>query len=199
MDTQEYKLRSKNEKIIHVAQCTLLLILEHGEEGVTFSRVSRFAGVSRSWLYKYLGNTTDQLIDFAVDYFGKLFSDLEGSKIKGTPKDWSNAIVNGIEKMLQNTSEYPWIIPIYFRYRGSSTVLGKRILKIERSYLKITTDELITIFKLDEKKAYLISQILTSFRMGLAHTFLTGNLDNPLNKKSVLNQIKKWLWFFVKQ
>ena len=42
-----------------------------------YASVACSAKVSRSWLYKYIGKSKNDLLEFAVDYFGKIFAELQ--------------------------------------------------------------------------------------------------------------------------
>lgn len=185
--------RSKSEKMIEVAECTLNLVLKFGINELTFSRVSRAAEVSRPWLYKYIGNRREDLIAFAVNTFGKLFTEMESTMFEGNPDDWVESFVEGLDRLLAHTDHFPSIIPLYLRYRGTDTELGKRIDLIESAYFSRNSKELGQTFKIDTRKAHVLSQILTSFQAGLAHAWITGDWRKSIGKNEILRLTRKWL------
>ena len=58
--------KSKEERYADVARVVAGLLLRAGPDAVRVSTVARLAGVSRPWLYKYLGGEPDDLIRYAV-------------------------------------------------------------------------------------------------------------------------------------
>ena len=68
---------SKQEKLEKVAAACLSIVHAQGPRALTLSRVARSAGVSRAWIYKYIGGSHDELIECAAEYFGKIYSRLE--------------------------------------------------------------------------------------------------------------------------
>ncbi|MGE0616121.1 MAG: TetR/AcrR family transcriptional regulator [Bacteriovoracia bacterium] len=193
MKTHAQGALTKSEKMIHVAQCTLSIIQVHGTEGVNHSRLARSAGVSRAWLYKYFGSSREALIEFAIDYFGKLFAEMEHERGLRGAREWVAETKQGLDRMLRDTARYPWLIPIYFRYKGTSSPMGRCIARLEKLYFEKHSRELMSVFKSDREKAYLLSQVLTSFRMGLAQAWQTGGFGTKNDPEQILEYVGQWM------
>lgn len=196
MQTDEQKLGAKSgkeEKMFMVAQATLKILNQHGLSGVSFARVARAAGVSRAWLYKYIGGSDQELVDFTIDTFGTMWGRLDRPDLHGDEMQWQQGIMERFSHFLDSNLKYPWILPIYFRYRGTKTILGDRIVLIEQKYLKRQVGELQKSFQLSPAQARLTADVLLGIRLGLAYQWMSGDLQNAVTKGELVSFLGKSL------
>jgi hypothetical protein len=183
---------TKEEKLIYVAECALSLILTHGIDSLTHSKLARAGKVSRPWLYKYVGRNDADVINFAVDHFGRMFAYLdrptENERVK-----WIKAIVDGTDRMLSKVEAYPWIILLYYRYFGTSNILGERVGYIKGLYLSKVTEEVITSFSYPRAHASFIAETVTNFQLTLAYHWVRAQSRNDVNRKLTLEIMRSWL------
>ncbi len=121
----------KADRYNTVAEAVLKLISLKGLGAVTHTNVSRASGASRPWLYAYLGKTKDSLIEIAAKHLGTIYAGLEREAIVKDPETWLDAQIEDIRDGIQTARRYPWLIPLYFRHRGTQNLLGKVIDDIE--------------------------------------------------------------------
>ena len=121
----------KNEKFSAVSEQTLKTILQFGLNAVTFSRISEGAGVSRGWLYKYVGKRPEDLIRAAALHFGTIAARLGEPTLAQDRESYLNHLVWALERLSVLSTENPWFLPLYHRYKGTPTLLGEVIAQIE--------------------------------------------------------------------
>jgi AcrR family transcriptional regulator len=164
---------NKQDKMSLLAEKTLELVDLHGLEAVTFSRVSQLTNISRPWIYKYIGNKKDDLLEFAINHFGRIFAALEDRATPLNEGDWLSSINLRFEHLMSISDQYPWAISIYMHYRGTSTPLGKRIEQIEAEHRRISFLEMKNSLKLSESDIYNCIDAMRAIRMGLVHHYCT--------------------------
>ncbi len=165
----------KQQKLDRVAKSILSIVARFGFESLTPSRLARATGVSRPWVYKYIGGSKEELSSFAIDHFGKLFTQLDGATKPTSVEFFQDDEIKRTEKTLAFAIENPEIIQIYFRFKGTPTVMGKAIEKIEREYRKHKEFQIQETFKIGKTEAKVYTDILKSFKMSLCHQLISGS------------------------
>lgn len=89
---------------------------------VRVATVARRAGVSRPWIYKYLGSDPDDLVAFAVRTYAEAF----GAPLDG-PLDDRERLRAGTRKGLDDVLLAPWCVVVLFRGRHARNALGAAI------------------------------------------------------------------------
>ena len=179
--------------MVRVAECTLKIIHQHGLDGLTHSRLARASGVSRPWLYAYIGKTKDSLISLAVQHFGHVYAQIDLPPVGFDAKSWVNGQVEGLRNALNQVTSYPWLMPLYFRYRSTETPLGQAIMETEKQYIKKQVTELQNSLKLDVRTARAVAELCTAFKLGLAYRWGATTLRNDITQEHVLILAKSWL------
>jgi AcrR family transcriptional regulator len=184
---------SKDAKFVKLAEELMILIARHGIAGVTTSKLARAANVSRAWIYKYIGKDKADLMKFAVDHFGRMFAELDKPVQGSDPKSWIDAALDHVENLLKLAERYPWFTQLYYRFRGSENVIGERISEIERAYFTKQVKEMSSALGSDAPRGLLVAEILTAFRLGLAHAWTTGNLKKREAVRHLPDILRGWL------
>jgi len=185
-------------KMVRVAESTLKIIHQHGMDGLTHSRLARAAGVSRPWLYAYIGKDKQALIELAVSHFGKVYAQIDAPAVGTDPKTWIDGQTEGLKNALTQVVRYPWIMPIYFRYRATENELGRAIMDAEKLYVKKQMTELQNALKLDSKTARAVAELCTAFKLGLAYRWAVTSLNKDVPEDHVLVLARSWLKRTVK-
>ena len=128
------KERNKLLKQNIVAEKILILLAQQGTQAVTHAKLARAAKVSRPWLYKYIGSSKNDLLEFAVAFFGRIYAELDCSISVRTPKQWVEEQMRGFNQQMDDSTKYPWILAIYFRFSGQRDIVGRAIAVIEKKY-----------------------------------------------------------------
>ena len=183
----------KEEKMMRVAEYTLRLIHQHGLEGLTHSRLARAAGVSRPWIYAYVGKDKSALITLAVNYFGRLFARFDDPPASDTEVGWIRSQIEGLKTALDTAEKYPWLMPIYFRYRATESEIGQSIMNAEKFYVRRQTLELQNALKIDSKNARVVVELTTAFKLGLAYRWASTTLYKDISEAQVLLLAKNWI------
>ncbi len=165
----------KQQKLDRVAKGILSIVVRFGFESLTPSRLARATGVSRPWVYKYIGGSKEDLSSFAVDHFGKLFAQLDGGAKPASVEFFQDDEIQRTLKTLQFAKEHPEIIMLYFRFKGTPSVMGKAIEKIEKEYRKGKEFQIQETFKISKTESKAFTDILKSFKMSLCHQLISGS------------------------
>lgn len=101
---------SKENKAELVANVILRILDMQCMNSITHSRVAQLAKVSRSWLYKYIGNKKSDLVDYAISNFGKQFTNLEKPYRGTNPASFRKAVMIGNIEMFEKSLKMPHLI-----------------------------------------------------------------------------------------
>jgi AcrR family transcriptional regulator len=184
----------KLEKFEAVSLALFHLLATQPLAKITHANVARRAGVSRAWLYKYLGADKDDLIRFAIEHLGRKLTERDSADVIRTKADFVDAIVLGVERMFENTREFPWFVPVYFKYKGTSTTPAKAIHEIEQTYVQRQAATMKRIFKSQTSNQSMIAaEILTTMRMGLAFNWQHGEISKLGSQANFLMSVRHWV------
>lgn len=185
---------SKEDKFHSVSVALGGLLNKSGPGQITVTQVAKNANVSRAWIYKYVGKDSEDLIRFAIEHLGNDITTRDLDDVIRTRRDLVKSVTSGMERIFQKTNEYPWFVPVYYKYRGTDTAPGRLIDYVEQAYVERQTQRLQQTFRgYDRDKAVIAAEILTSFRMGLAFSWQRGDLKKKASKSDVLASVESWL------
>ena len=154
--------------------------------------------MSRSWIYKYVGPSQDELIEFAIGHFGTIMSQLDQRDNPKTPKEWIASTLSGTKSLFDLADGRPWLVNLYFRYRGTPSVPGKRIEQLEKQYVRVFAQETTAAFGFSETYATFLAKSLMAVRMGLAHQWVTSSNREPAFQAKLLELVEVVLLKMVK-
>jgi AcrR family transcriptional regulator len=159
----------KEQKVEAVAAATAKLLWQHGVEGVTHARLARASGVSRAWLYKYVGNEKEDLLRFVTEHFGAMLGKFQTRPRLDSKDNWIDDSVQGAFVLMVQAQQFPWVMPLYFRYLGTDSELGRCIAEVEQRYLDTSTVEIMKVFDMPESRARWIAELMLTVRTGIAY------------------------------
>lgn len=175
------------------AKAIFAILLAKNVEDVSFSQVARRAHVSRPWLYKYIGSKKSDLINFAIEYLGKYVTEQDTSDVVHNRSEFRDHIAKGIKRMFVICEEYPFFVPVYFRYKGTKTVPGESIKKIEQAYINRQVETILRLYDMDKSTAHITAEMLTSFRMVLAFNWQRGELKAKGSEERITSIVFHYL------
>ena len=187
------KEHGKPEKVETVAEWTLRIIDAHGLDALSISRVARAAGVSRPWLYKYVGGTKQDLIVLAARRYGNLLSGLDRRPRTDSRDNWVHDTMANTQQLFLRTRELPWILRIYYRYKGTNTVLGGVILDLEGRYLDAHTREISKVWNSPVEESRIIAESLMAARLGMAHRYQYREEVDEGDRSRFFSLLRRWL------
>ena len=126
---------AKEAKFHRVAWAVATALLRKGEDGLRVSDVARRAGVSRAWVYKYFGHSTDDILLYSLRLFGPAFAAPAGP-VGGTVEDWRDGVATSMQKGLEDVAAVPWCVAVYFRYRHAHGPFGDALRMVEAQELE---------------------------------------------------------------
>lgn len=193
LDERSKSSSDKEAKFEEVTKTLFSLLQSAGPQKITHSLVAQRSGVSRAWLYKYVGSKKEDLMVMAIRHLGKKLTERDLGEVIETKAELRQAIVLGMTRMFQNTKEYPWFIPVYFKYRGLSSPLGTAIGEVEQDYIARQAHLFEKVFRFSPSRSIVAAEVLTSFRMGLAFSWQHGELGKKADQSEVLASIDHWI------
>lgn len=167
-------VNSKKDKHFAVSTAVLDIVEKEGLHQITYSKVSRKSGVSRPWIYEYIGKEKSDLIDFAANELGAYFSRVNITELPKSRAELKKQLSEGVDFLFEATNLNPTVIKLFYRYRGASNPLGKTIEKYEKQWIDSASKTVCEIFGLDSKQGILIVEFILTVRLGYAHRLVTS-------------------------
>ena len=159
------------------------IVAQLGVGGVTFAKLAKSSGVSRSWLYKYVGNTREDLLAFAIGFSGacsrtEKTPDVQHSKVK-----WREDVVEGFDRLLALSEAYPAVVRLYFQFQGTGGHVGRSLDELHGRRVDRERLELMRIWGKSEKEARSSREALSVLRLSLAHGWVHGGLRKRASRE----------------
>lgn len=175
----------KAGKFQKVAEAIFRVLLQRGPGELSHSQISSQSGVSRAWLYKYIGKSREELAQFSLDLIGKQFARMENLLNQNDPDETTLSLTHGTLTMLQDAGASPEVMQLYYRYAGTQSVVGEKIKDIEESYIKSLVLRLERNYKIAAPQSKTIAHVLHGIRMGLCHRFAVLGLKDTATKEQI--------------
>lgn len=184
----------KSEKLDRVYESVLIQCLKAtGQLKISKSDLAKKANVSRAWIYKYCGRTDEELIRKSFEYFAMFFARQGHSlkPIRWTKKIWLDRFVQGFEEMLDDVEKFPWIMPMYYKFKGTNSLIGKMIQDYEQYYTRSEdAPRMAQVFKLKKEPSIYLAEVLLALRMGLTHQWAVDKDKVPRKKKFYIESVR---------
>jgi len=186
----------KERKFQAVAEAIFRILLTSGPPNVNHTAISRLSKVSRAWIYKYIGKSSDDLIHFSLDAIGKGFAKLEGLSRQNTPDEVRTSLFQGTWRMIGDAAREPALLALYYRYAGTQSSIGMKITDLEEIYLATVRIRLEKMFGIPTQDAHVLAEVLQGMRMGLAHRFAVMGLSKQAEQAEILKSIRRIMKHF---
>ena len=186
------KTNDKSHKFELVAGAVFTLLNQSGITSVSHSKVARIAGVSRPWIYKYIGKGSNDLIDFAAMHFGQKLLEL-GKNMQNIKKadELTHFAMDATWALMKKLNEHPEIAPLYFRYAGTKNPMGVAIQKLEKSQIKQMSQTVSQSFKISLTEAEIVAEVIMALRMGLGFRLSALGLGKKTDMQSLQKAIRR--------
>jgi|GEM_PF-3687244 len=164
----------KEQKQLAVSVAVLEIIEREGLQAVTHSKVSRKSGVSRAWIYEYIGKERKTLITYAAEVFASYFARSKMTAVPKTGAELQLQLEDGINFVFDSIELSPVIIKLYFRFRGSDNPIGQIIQKYENEWLNAASKKIRDTLETSKEKAEVLAELILTLRLGFAHRLATA-------------------------
>lgn len=162
----------KQERFERVCEAVLATLLRGGPDALSVSRLARRAGVSRAWIYKYVGADDEALLQAAARLVGDAFIDRDVSYATDDVAAWRGHISGATRKALDDTLRTPWLVELWFRYRFAPHALGAAIRDLETRHLDKFVAEMPRALRRDAARARRFAATFAAARLGAYHRWL---------------------------
>lgn len=181
---------SKVDKMFRLSNTVLRLLLKGGVKSITHARLSKDAGVSRAWIYKYVGASREDLMDFSVKTIASQFVNLDIPLKATNPREWHEEKVEWISEMVSRSRHMSAVVEIYFRYRGSDDAIGECLRNVEEMYVRKSSLHFSKIFGSSLEESERAVRLIAGCQMGLAYACCKGTLSSVDALQPYLQLIK---------
>jgi AcrR family transcriptional regulator len=161
--------KSKEERYADVARVVAGLLLRAGPDAVRVSTVARLAGVSRPWLYKYLGGEPDDLIRYAVRDLGVRFSQLDQPVHAADVPAWRAAIAARAHQGLRDAVLAPQVMEGVQRFIRHPGLVGALIRDIEDQHVARFVADMPAALTADPEAARAFARRFSALCLGMYH------------------------------
>lgn len=175
---------TKEDKQLAVSVAILEVIEREGLLGVTHSKVSRRSGVSRAWIYEYIGKEKSALIEFAAEVLASHFARAQMMDLPKTKAELERQLKEGTDFLFDSIELSPVIIKLYFRFRGTENPIGLVIEKHENQWLSGAAKTAMEVLHLPEEQAVIVSELILTLRLGFAHRFATSTQPEEFQERA---------------
>ena len=194
--------RDKEAKFVQVAQAVVVLLPQRGVRGLTISAVARAAGVSRTWIYRYIGQTQGELLQHAARYFVTIFTGLAdpGADPSGNREAWWHG---GMGRIQEQARQSPDALRLYFQFAGASHELGRMLAPVLEIHQQRQAAELQKEQGLTTLQAAKVSLVWDAVRLGLAFEAsvarrpsqlgdIQKSISDPELSRVIFSALKDW-------
>lgn len=178
---------TKEQRYRDVAQAVAAIVSAGGVARITVSAVARRAGVSRPWIYKYLGDDPAVLVAHAAKLYAEAFSDLARSRKADDVPTWRALVIEATRDGLRDTLVAPWCVSLYFRHRHAPDPIGETIREVERRYLQVFVADLPQ--GLRGAMAESFAEVFLATRLGVYHRWLDPAVRARWSEDVVLHEL----------
>ncbi len=189
--------RDKQAKFQAVAEAIFTILLRGGIENLSHTRVAEVSKVSRAWVYKYIGKTSEELIAFSLDAIGKEFAKVGVLLAQQSAEEVRTSLFQGTFRMLANSGKNPALMALYSRYAGTQNPVGRKIAELEEEYLAAVRSRLEQFFNLPSAEAIVVAEVLHAMRMGLAVRYSFHGLKDKSDFEGILRGLRRVIKHFA--
>jgi len=158
----------KEAKYEKVLEATLRLAAQNGLSKVNHSGVARASGISRAWIYKYIGLSQKALLQEAVRFFGEKFAELQRRPPMQSASSLKAELRSGNEQLIRDVKAYPWVFKPALENRHRPNAVGEAIDGLLERYLKTLSEELKSS---GVSQPAMVAKLITAYRFGLLLEF----------------------------
>ena len=172
MRTQTKSLiKSKSEKMFHIASCVLALEISKGHLEWTVSGLVKKTGLSRTLIYRYFGGNKKIILDNSIDVFVDKFYGF-------SYQEYKQPLWTMIETARKHILKFPEAAIFYQKCRSLDSSLKKKFILTEQKFQK----NLKKIFPLKSDTEILV-----------VHTIIHGLVTAPFLTVDDVEDVLKYL------
>lgn len=178
-------ITSKEQKFDEVFEAVLSILNSHsGLAGVNHSALARISGVSRPWIYKYIGNSKEEIIRKTSEHYLKELFRNRRNHNSDSVEDLKKIIRDDSLHFLQQAQLHPRLIPLVFVYFESLGPIGSIVRETFNFHSGKLAKDIEKTLKISKSDSELMAELFSVLRLGLAFFLVRGT---KTKSKSALN------------
>ncbi len=168
-------LTPKEKKFNDVYESVLTILnSHHGLHGINHTSLSRVSGVSRPWIYKYLGKTREEVIRKTTEFYIKELFQTRKSSTINSMTELKDQIREGTLHFLQQAQRYPKLIPLIFVYFESLGPIGVAVRDSFKLYSNKLAKDIQKVMGVSKGDSEVLAELVSIMRLGLAFFLVRG-------------------------
>lgn len=168
----------KTDKYLKVSNAVMQIVAKDGLLKLNVSKVSKLSGVSRPWIYQYMGKDRKKLISYSAqicaDFFARSHISIELNSIE----ELKLKLRQGAEFALATCLKNPSLPQIYFKYNGADNWLGHAIQGYQNAWIKKFSKHFVRVLKIDTEAAQSLSKGILLIRLAFSHDAIARSKSN---------------------
>jgi hypothetical protein len=189
-------LSSKEKKFDDVYEAVLAILNSHaGLKGVNHSNVARMSGVSRAWIYKYIGKTREELIRMASEHYSREILKHRHTHMPRSREELKKVIREDLFQFLKQALTYPRVIPLIIMYFDSHDPVGSIVRSSFGEQSRRQAKEIESLLKVSKLESEALAEMLGVFRLALAFFAVRAAKVNPMSAESFADFEKTYQQF----
>lgn len=180
---------AKEERFHMVAWAMATSLLRSSPDEVTVADLARKAGVSRAWIYKYMGDDPEQRLAFTVRLFGEAFASPADEQPCPDAAAWRARVESGTRKGFDDVLKVPWCVLVYVRYRQSRHPLGRMIRNLEQLEVASFIGRMPAEVRSDHARAQAFAWAFHAARLGTLHQWLDPDFREAVGTEPLVDTL----------
>ena len=175
-------------------QTSILIISEYSKgdrKKLNISKISQTLGVSRAWIYKNYGSSTEEILQTSIEIVSPLLTGLRRDATiwdQDETSKWLADIIVSFEIAIDQVKLYPELFKFYLSERLNSSAIGKHLLLQESRYMtEVVQKQLKHVFKFtDNSNCEALAKLLFALKIGLLFQWLPMSHEELDKQKPLL-------------
>jgi len=188
---------SKEERFERVTQAVVTSLLSDGLGGLRHATLARRSGVSRQWIYKYLGRDHEDILEHAARTVAEAFVGFEIRFNGETLEEWREWLAEGTRQGLLDSERDPWVMRLYFQYRHELGRIGEAIRHIDQRYLDKFLENMPASLRRNRTQARQFALVFNAGRMGIYYRWTDPAFRVELPLEEAVQEVLRPLDGFV--
>ncbi|MCM2279153.1 MAG: TetR/AcrR family transcriptional regulator [Oligoflexia bacterium] len=191
---------SKEERLLAVADCIVQIMVSRRSDSLAIGALARKAGVSRAWLYKYVGRNKKELVENALSYLERDFTGRFDRQPVRDLESLKAALLEGNLKLIASTRRNPAIIQLYFGSLLFTAPWATRVRQAENSYIReVLGPEIERCLGVSRNRAIFMAESISSLRMTVMQRWVLQREPARMSEKQVKGLLDRVVEFLLQE
>lgn len=180
---------TKAQRFEQAVSAAAEIVYQRGAASLSVSAVARRAGLSRAWVYKYIGAEPEALLALTARHFGSAFAGLGQVRPSSNADEWYANVCIATRDGLTDVLTAPLLVEMYFRHRLAPGVIGETLREVAREHRHAFVAAMPAELQRDPEGAMRFGRFFTASRMGAYHLWCDPSVRAQTTEDQALEEI----------